>query len=234
MNFLESSYSKALNLSFKALNPIKKRLINTHCKVHIFINEQALKILQREGLYNEYEFFKSFFSSLNNGCVWADQDFKSNGHFYHPHKKRGIYGGKNALSLAELYYNHALRLWAMGRYNKSLFYLGACIHIIQDMTIPQHASIRLLNQHSKYEAYVKRTYLYISDFKATQKSIRLDCVKAYIEFNTKIALKLDEKYSNIDNDDERFYKTARCGLPVSQRTSAGCMLMFFDEVFTKK
>ena len=59
------------------------------------------------------------------------------------------------------YYQEALSLWAKGEFNKSLFYLGATLHIIQDMTIPQHANIRLLDDHHQYESYVKHTYEYI-------------------------------------------------------------------------
>jgi phospholipase C len=234
LDFLEKTYSKALNFSFKALNPIKKKIIHTHCRVHKFINVQGVKILKSNNYLGEYNFFMSYITHINKGSVWADQDFKSNGHFYNPYKKKGLYGGKNAMNLAKNYYNKSLKLWAMGSFNKSLFYLGACIHIIQDMTIPQHANIKLLDNHRQYENFVKKTYTYMNEFKCNKNPILLNSIDKYVRFNGRIALRTYKKYKNIKYDNERFYKISKISLPIAQRTTAGCMILFYNEIFNKK
>ena len=75
------------------------------------------------------------------------------------------------MNLGVDYYSKAIGLWTKGEFNKSLFYLGAALHIIQDMTIPQHANIRLLDNHHQYEVYVNRTYDYIDAFQVDKRSL---------------------------------------------------------------
>ncbi|OPJ55064.1 zinc dependent phospholipase C family protein [Alkalithermobacter paradoxus] len=233
MRFIERTYSRALQLSFAAINPLKKRVINTHCKVHKFINVQAIKILKNDKRMEEFNFFVKYIVPINDGAVWADQDFKSNGHFYSTKTKKGLYGGNNAMHLAQDYYNSAIKFWNINDEYNSMFYLGACIHIIQDMTIPQHANIKLLDNHKQYETFVKRTYRYISDFKCEESAYILDTVDEYIRFNARVAMKIYRKFKHIKEDNERFYRISRCGIPLAQRTSAGAMIMFFKDIKKK-
>ena len=53
------------------------------------------------------------------------------------------------------------------------------------MTIPQHANIRLLDNHRQYESYIKRTYKYLNDFKI-EKTYLLSSIEIYIKFNTRL------------------------------------------------
>lgn len=175
-------------------------------------------------------FFKSYIQDINEGAVWADQDFKSSNHFYNPYKKRGLYGRKNAMDLGVDYYSKATELWTKGEFNKSLFYLGAALHIIQDMTIPQHANIRLLDNHHQYEVYVNRTYDYINAFQVNKGACLLDSIEDYIRFNARTAIKIYKKFKLISNDEERFYQVAKCGLPLAKRTTAGAMIMFHNDI----
>jgi phospholipase C len=122
------------------------------------------KNTKNDGYAEEYVFFSSYISDIGQGAVWADQDFKSSNHFYNPYKRKGLYGRKSAMDLGVEYYNKSIKLWKRGQFNQSLFYLGAALHIVQDMTIPQHANIRLLDNHRQYETFVKRTYQHVRDF----------------------------------------------------------------------
>ncbi|HHY81914.1 MAG TPA: phospholipase [Clostridiales bacterium] len=236
MKLIEKSYDYFLKAVLKVSNPIKKSIVNTHCNVHKFINILALHILANDKYESEYNFFISFIDDINKGAVWADQDFKSTHHFYHPYKKKGLYGRKNAMDLAKEYYSQALTLWNTGEFNKSLFYLGAALHLIHDMTIPQHANIRLLDNHRQYETFVKRTYQYVKEFQAKNGAYKLDTIEEYIKFNARIALKIHKRYKNVKNDEERYYLITKCNLPLSQRTTAGAMIMFYHDIFgeTKK
>ena len=130
IDILETIYNHVLKIVFGIANPIKKSIIKTQCKVHKSINIDALKILRNDKYLAEYNFFSSYILDMNEGTVWADQDFKSSNHLYNPYKKRGLYGRKSAMDLAIEYYSKAINLWEKGQ-QKSLFYLGAALHIIK-------------------------------------------------------------------------------------------------------
>lgn len=84
----ESAYQKFLVSAFWILNPFKKIIIKTECQVHVHINQHALTILKNDKHMAEYRFFSNTINKINEGAVWADQDFKSSNHFYHPYKKK--------------------------------------------------------------------------------------------------------------------------------------------------
>ena len=225
----EKTYDYVLKTVFGIANPIKKSLIRTQCKVHKYINRRALNIIKNDEYFEEYNFFSSYILDINQGAVWADQDFKSTNHFYSPYKKKGLYGRKSAMDLGVDYYSKALNLWDKGEFNQSLFYLGATLHLIQDMTIPQHANIRLLDNHRQYENYIKRTYEYLEDFQVDTGSYLLDSVEDYIRFNARIALKIYDNFKKIRNHEYRYYRIAKCALPLAKRTTAGAMIMFYND-----
>lgn len=218
-----------LKTVFGIANPVKKVIIKTQCEVHKFINVQAVSLLKNEGYIKEHAFFAEYIAEINDGAVWADQDFKSTSHFYNPYKKKGLYGRKNAMQLGTEYYTKAIQLWKSGDKEKSMFYLGAALHIMHDMTIPQHANIRLLDNHKQYETYVKRTYQHILDFRAENRVYLLDTIEEYIKFNARVAMKVHKRFKNIMDDEERYYRVTRCALPLSERTSAGAMVMFYRD-----
>ena len=132
---MENTYGKALQSLMVAVNPIKKKIIKTHCTVHKYINMQAIEILKADGYQEEYEFFKANIKSLNEGVAWADQDFKSSNHFYHVHHETGLYGFSDALTEFKKYYNKAIQYNKVGNMCKTLCYFGAACHLVQDCTV---------------------------------------------------------------------------------------------------
>ncbi len=212
------------------LNPFKKAIIKTECQVHKFINIQALKILKNDGHTLIYDFFTPYIESINEGVVWADQDFKSSNHFYSPQADKGLYGRSTAMALAQDYYSKSLHLWSLEEQHKSMFYLGAALHIIQDMTIPQHANIRLLDNHRQYENFVKRTYKYAPDYKAETGALVLDHIEEYVRFNARMAMKVYRRFKIIEDDELRFFRISKCILPIAEQTTAGCILTFFHTI----
>ncbi len=204
--------------------------MNTQCKIHQAINIEAIDILKNDGYHHEANFFNHYIVDINQGAVWADQDFKSSNHFYNPHKRKGIYGRSNAMVLGTDYYTKALDLWHQGKLKQSLFYLGAALHIIQDMTVPQHANIRLLGNHHQYETFIKRTYGYIKDFQVHTGAYLIHSIRDYIRFNARVAMKIHSHFSYITDDELRYYKIARCSLPLAKRTTAGAMIMFYKQI----
>ena len=111
---LESAYAKALTGTFKVINPIKKTIKKTECEVHLYIQENALEILNCNGYSDEYKLFKEYKSKIDEGLVWADQDFKCYHHFYNPKEEKGMYGyDDNALTVARGYYLKALKYFTL-------------------------------------------------------------------------------------------------------------------------
>jgi len=230
IGIVELTYDNLLTTILAIINLIKSTIVKTECKVHKFINIFAFKILRNDKYFDAYNILSCYIKEINDGVVWADQDFKSLSHFYNPVQKRGLYGRKSAMDLGVDYYNKAVFLWKHGEYSKSCFYLGACLHIIQDMVIPQHANIRLLDNHRQFETYVKRTYEHIDEFHIDKGAYRLKSIEHYIKFNARVALKIDKKFKYISDDETRFYRITRCIIPLAERTTAGAMVMFFNDI----
>jgi len=227
MSIGEALYGRFSRAVLATVNPFKKFIVATECKVHQEMNRQAVEIIKNDGYMNAYAFFQENLGILNLGVIWADQDFKSINHFYHPYERKGLYGHKNALTLAEDYYRKAREYWESGRTHKSLFYLGATAHLVQDVTIPQHVNIRLLGNHRQYETFVKKTYQNSRELRAVRGAIEFDRVKEFVQFNARVARKSYQRLHTIPRRDERFFRIARCMIPLAERTTAGLLLMFY-------
>lgn len=227
MSITESTYGGISRAVLAAVNPVKKAVRLTECKVHQRIDLQALQILKNDGYLDCCNFFMNYLSALNEGVVWADQDFKSIQHFYHPYTHKGAYGQKNARTLSEGYYHLAQKYWRRGNIRKAIFFMGATVHLIQDATIPQHANIRFLEHHKQYERFVKKLYEDSSLLKAVNGCLEFDEIREYVQFNARNALRVYKMFRHIKESQLRFYYVAQCSLPMAERTTAGCLLMFY-------
>ena len=227
---LERTYSLVYKNILRAINPLKKRIIKTECIVHQAINNQSLHILRNDGYFDVYNLMSTHIDEINDGVVWADQDLKSSNHFYSPKTKRGLYGNSNAKNECESYYNRALNEFVLGDINQAMFYLGAACHLVQDVTIPQHANVKLLKNHRSFENWIIKMYRRFYKFKAYSKGIYLNSIGQYIELNSRKAIKAHEKYSHIQNEHLRFYKITSIVLVMAQKTTAGVMVKFYYDM----
>ncbi|MDF2523415.1 MAG: Zinc dependent phospholipase, partial [Clostridiales bacterium] len=220
-SIVEQTYGSLFKYARSLVNPFKKVVIKTECIIHKYINFQALVILKNDHHLDAYEFFSDYIVSLNEGVVWADQDLKSSGHFYNPSRNKGLYGNTNALTLAEDYYNKALDYWKSSDSEMSMFYLGAAVHLVQDMTVPQHANIKLLEDHRQYENYIKKAYVNSPKFIATQGGYYLDSIAEFIRCNARTSIMIFKRLKDIEDDEKRFYAITKFTLPLAQKTTAG-------------
>lgn len=232
---IEKTYGKLFKYTMMAINPLKKAVIETECIIHKFINIQALIILDNDKYEDAYSFFSDYIEKINEGTVWADEDLKSSGHFYNPNIERGLYGNNNALSLALEYYKNSLIYWRMGDNDRSMFYLGATAHLIQDMTVPQHANIRLLDNHRQYENFIKRTYLNTHRFVAFEGGYYMGSIDEFIKCNARTSIEIYQRLRDIDDESKRFFTITRFILPLAQKTTAGCFMRFYrDTAYHRK
>ena len=227
---LERTYSFVYKNILKAVNPIKKRVIKTECIVHKAINNQSLYVIKNDGYKDVYNLMLNYIDDINDGAVWADQDLKSSNHFYSPMTKRGMYGNSNAKNECESYYNRALNEFVLGHIKEAMFYLGAACHLVQDVTIPQHANVELLNNHRSFETWVIRMHRRFQRFRVFRGGIYLNSIGQYIELNSREAIKTHEKYSHIENEHVRFYKITSVILVMAQKTTAGVMVKFYYDM----
>lgn len=230
MSTIEKAYSFIYRNITSAVNPLKKKIMKTECVVHKFINTQSIVILKNDGHKGAYDFLFKYIDNINEGAVWADQDFKSSSHFYNPKTKRGLYGSSNAKKECIAYYKRALAEYFRGDVENAMFYLGAACHLIQDVTIPQHANVELLNNHRSYENWVIKMYRKHKIFTVNKSGIYLNSIVDYIDLNSKSALITYDMYSNIRNENTRFYKITANVLIMAQKTTAGLMYNFFYHI----
>lgn len=230
MSFLEKSYNLIFKNLKRAINPVKKRIMKTECKVHKFINNQALVILKNDGHEDAFDYLNQYIEYINAGVVWADQDLKSSNHFYNPHTLKGLYGNSNAKKECMAYYRKAINEYFHCDIQRAMFYLGAACHLIQDMTVPQHVNIHLLHNHRNYEKWVVRMHKHHDEFKTDRRGIYLKSVKYYIELNSKKAIETYKKYSVLKDRELRYHKITSNILVLAQRTTTGLMYKFYNDI----
>jgi phospholipase C len=234
MKILEKSYSYIFKKVLQTINPIKKRIMKAECIVHKFINTQSLIVLKNDGHMEVYKFVKAYIGNINAGVVWADQDLKSSNHFYNPYRNKGLYGSSNAKKECLFYYTRALNEYLNGNIKESMFYLGATCHLIQDLTVPQHANIHLLNDHKSYENWVIRTHRHHDEFKIEEGGIYFTSLKEYIDFNSKEAININRKYLSVKDREARFHIITSKILIIAQATTAGLMFKFYNDTRNQK
>lgn len=229
-NRIEKTYGSALRGVFFAVNPLKKKVLKTYCTVHKFIDIQALNILKNDGYEEEFKFLKGYINSINAGAMWADQDFKSSNHFYDYRKGKGLYGFSNALEECRRYYSNALQYVESGNMEKAMFYFGAACHLIQDTTVPQHVNNKLLKSHRKFELWIISKLMNDFIFVADSGVVRYKYIEDYIKNNAFIANNAYLKNIHIKDREIRYGNVASVSLKEAQRTTAGFMLDFYDDI----
>lgn len=212
--------------------PIKNKFSKPDCRVHIFLQQNAINSLYYNGYHEIYEFFNNYREQLNKGIVWADQDLKCYNHFYNIHTDAGLPGtSDNALTLSQKYYLNSLKYFNQNNIYKSMFFLGATCHLVQDVTVPQHATCDLLNNHMQFENYVKLNYLKIKRFTTYCEPIYFDNIDKYIKYNSCNAIKNYKFYKYIKNLNTRFYLIAEKSLKLSQQSTAGLLILYFQNTY---
>ncbi|MBZ9608679.1 zinc dependent phospholipase C family protein [Clostridium estertheticum] len=227
---MEVTYGKTLKGLMITINPIKKRIMKTHCIVHKFINIQAIEILKNKEYSEISSFYKGHIKELNKGVTWADQDFKSSNHFYHHIKGTGLYGFSNALTEFEKYYKCALRFIKEGDTRQALFYFGAACHLIQDATVPQHVNNKLLKSHRNFELWIISRLMSDYSFPIFNEVIKQENIEDYIKKNALFANETYIANANIKNKEDRYKKISTLIVQRAQKTTAGLMINFYNEI----
>lgn len=131
-----------------------QKLVDRPGGTHRFLTQQAVTILDNDGWSDISAFFAANLDTIVHGNYWADSLWKNSTHHYNPRTGRGLWIWPSAKEQCSNWFAWAVRLWQQQDYLKSLFALGACIHIVQDCCQPYHSNCLVLDGHQKYERWV--------------------------------------------------------------------------------
>lgn len=123
---------------------------------HGFINRQALAILAADGYRDEASWLLSQIDALCEGGDWADVGWKNVGHMYDPMTGRGFKGWPSAPQMVRTYWDLARRSQAEQDEPAAAFYLGAAVHLVQDLCVPHHAAATPWHGHREFETWAAR------------------------------------------------------------------------------
>ena len=153
MSICEKHIWPACKVLLKAGTPIQK-IFDMGGETHIFINNQAAQILKNDGMLDVLGIIEKYRRYIDMGNLWADKGWKYLAHYYSPDTGKGIIPFITAATECQSYLDGALYCWNSGNKQKSMFYLGAAAHIVQDMCVPHHAKGIAFNGHRKFELWI--------------------------------------------------------------------------------
>ncbi|ERI90132.1 hypothetical protein HMPREF1982_04072 [Clostridiales bacterium oral taxon 876 str. F0540] len=131
------------------------------------------------------------------------------------------------------YHNKSIAYMKLKEIDKSLFYLGAACHLIQDMTVPHHVNNRLLDSHRGFEMWIIKRFMSDYTFLIDKGVLRYKAVEDYIKNNALAANNVYLKYLKVQSKEERYGKMAAAIIKEAQNSTAGFFLDFYDQIHFK-
>lgn len=195
---------------------------------HVHCLEQAYITLNHDKKENVATLFSAYHSTLTKGLYWADQGWKNVNHFYSHPDKQGIIGWPGATAECQYYFNRAFTFFPKN-IEKGMFFLGAAIHLIQDMCVPHHSLGILFDGHREFESWATKNWnrfpaesgLYLPFFHPAQ----------WIDYNASVSAPLYPLVSQDAGCSEDSYKKAsKILIPLTIATTAG-FLYFVSKRF---
>ncbi|NMA52248.1 MAG: phospholipase [Peptococcaceae bacterium] len=207
---------------------IPTQMVKGASTTHVFNNIQGRQILLNDGYKKEAHLFNIFTDQLDCGVQWVDKGLKSCCHLYDPDSKSGMWLWPNAAEKCSELFNKAVSLWKKKNHPKSMFYLGAALHLVQDLCVPHHAVCNVLYGHQEFEDWSElRKYNYtvedggIYDISGKPED--------WVAENARQAKKYFPLVKGRSTENNH-YTVAKL-LPLAQRTSAGFLKFFYNHVF---
>ena len=196
------------------------------CFVHSFCTSQAIDILKNDQHTilgnNLYKYLKIF----SRGNSWCDEGFKNIHHFYHPRTGKGIVGLAGADNQLYMNIDRAQKAFRNSSFEDCFFYIGATLHLIQDLCVPHHALGHLLKGHSEYENWVLENY---TSFLVSEGGIYdFSNPMEILQHNAFSAIEYSELVLN-PNSKNKVEATKEL-LGLAQRTSASFLYLIFKEI----
>ncbi|HHY34594.1 MAG TPA: hypothetical protein GX510_02990 [Firmicutes bacterium] len=204
-----------------------QRLFDRAGNTHRFLTLKAVEILDADGFSALASWYRSHLEEIMRGNCWADRAWKNSCHHYNPRVKRGLFLWPSAVDQARSWFRNSMRAWVTGDIGRSVFFLGACLHVIQDMCQPYHSNCIILDGHQRYERWVDHTkeiYAEESEGIYDLGSSVEEWVKKNAEFSQEfLPLVLPGAYGN------GYHSPTAVLLSRAQRTTAGFLVFFMEK-----
>ncbi|HWR09437.1 zinc dependent phospholipase C family protein [Sporomusa sp.] len=210
------------NLLLAAVSPFQS-LFDRPSITHEFLNKQAIAILYNDGLEHCACFLQGFLAELNVGVQWADKGWKNVSHYYEPQTGKGLWQFATALDDFAIYFKAALSSARQHDLAKSVFFLGAAAHLLQDLCVPHHARAKLFSGHKEYEGWVK---IHHASFAVENQGLYPDSKDPYGLLISNAFAAADYLEWVTEENHTRFHTVTTHLLPLAQRTTAGLFERF--------
>jgi phospholipase C len=188
-------------------------------ETHVHCLEQAYITLTYDGKEDVAKLFKAHHSMLTKGLYWADKGWKNVNHFYSHPDKPGSIIWPGATGEGQYYFNQAFTLFSKN-VDKGMFFLGAALHLVQDMCVPHHSLGIIFDGHKEFETWATQNS---SKFPATSGMyLPFSHPAQWIEYNAGISATLYSLVSLGEGCSEKSYQEASETLiPLTISTTAG-------------
>lgn len=117
-----------------------------------------------------------------------------------------------------------------GCIEKCMFYVGVCLHLIQDSTVPQHGSVDLFKEHRSFELWIISKIYEEDNFKVETGIKRFDRVEEYIIRNIVFSQKVSKENEHILDRDEKYMNIASKIIRRAHETSAGFLIDIYEKI----
>lgn len=229
MNFIEAaenSYLATAKLFLATAGPLQ-RLIDPGIEVvHSACNRAAIEILINDGWNKEGKFLSEHLDQINDGAVWADKGWKNVSHYYNPSTGMGLRGWPNAAEECTRWFGMAAKCMNKLHFKQAFFYLGAAVHLVQDLCVPYHSRNVVLAGHHSYEKWAQD---HVDNYIINEGGLYIKAINPgeWVIANARASFDL---FALIKNGSIRGYHMATATmLPRTQRTTAGFFHYFIKD-----
>lgn len=207
--------------------PIQK-LFSEKGVTHLFCNRQGITILKNDGKKKHAHILGNHIDNLNRGVIWADKGWKCFSHYLDPKGNNGYGPYPNAKLECNYFFDKAVYFWLNNKKKKSMFFLGAAAHLVQDLCVPHHSAGAAFSGHNEYENWVRDN---ISSYQVSSGGIYNFYANSgeWVEHNANIS-RVYYPYVSFIRSSRSYDMATKVLLPLAQRTTAGFFSYFFDSV----
>ncbi|TGE34125.1 phospholipase [Desulfosporosinus sp. Sb-LF] len=195
---------------------------------HVHCLDLAYEVLEHDGKEDIATFFKVHHFMLTKGLLWADRGWKNVNHFYRNPDKQGILQWPGAMAECQYYFNKA-SIFLPRNVSKGMFFLGAALHLVQDMCVPHHSLGIVFDGHKEFEAWATRNW---NEFSVTRGLYMPFSHSAqWIEYNASVSGPLYPLVSQERGcSEESFTEASEVLIPLTIASSAGFLNFTFERL----
>ncbi len=194
-------------------------ILDTPGVTHVHCLEQAYILLKQDGKEEVARLFQDHHSTLSKGLYWADRGWKNVNHYYSHSDKQGLIYWPGATGECQYYFNKALTCFPKN-VDKGMFFLGAALHLVQDMCVPHHSLGIVFDGHKEFETWATQNW---DKFSSTRGMyLPFSHPAQWIDHNASVSGPFYPLVSQVAGcSEESYQKASEILIPLTIATSAG-------------